>query len=207
MKRDAIEWLSVLTDLGVRPQTAAKFADAFAEFVDDEDVENAYFLGQVLYESGGLERMEENLNYRAERLVEVWPSRFPTLEIARQYERNPAKLAEKVYQGRMGNTEPGDGFKYRGRGPIHLTGRDNYTEMAAETGLPLVESPDLVAQPYAGIRVAVTWFRKYASAKIADGVDAVTYVVNGGYNGLQKRTDLTIQALERFTQENSNGSA
>lgn len=201
--RDSINWLALLVDLGVRPATAGRWADAFTEtLADDSDpVAVAHFLGQALHESSLLERVEENLRYSAERLTEVWPKRFPTIEAARPYAFNAPALAEKVYQGRMGNVEPGDGYKYRGRGPIQLTGRDNYAEMERLTGLPLVDSPDLVAQPAVGLRVSVLWFGNNASGKIPEGVEAVTRAVNGGVNGLAERAELTARALERLTQE------
>ena len=86
-----------------------------------------YFLAQLGHESNGLTHKEENLNYSAKRLTEIWPSRFPTLDSAKPFAFNPEKLANKVYGGRMGNTEPGDGYRYRGRGYIQLTGRETYT--------------------------------------------------------------------------------
>lgn len=90
----------------------------------------AHFLAQVGVESGGLARVEENLSYSAERLMTVWPSRFKTLAAAQAYARNPEALANKVYGGRMGSTQPGDGWRYRGRGLKQLTGRNNYKEYA-----------------------------------------------------------------------------
>src|SRR6185295_14923476 len=88
-----------------------------------------YFLAQLGHESNGLTNREENLNYSASRLMEIWPSRFPTLDVAQQYDHAPEKLANFVYGGRMGNNSNGDGFRYRGRGYIQLTGRETYREI------------------------------------------------------------------------------
>ena len=161
----------------------------------------AHFLGQVLHESLMLTRLEENLRYSARRLMEVWPLRFPTLEIAQQYAGNGPKLAEKVYTGRLGNTESGDGWKYRGRGLIMVTGRKNYTALAALTGLDLVNSPDLLAQRGPALRASLLWFQNNASRRIPDGVAAVTQAVNGGLTGLADRERLTALALTALTAE------
>ena len=96
-----------------------------------------HFLAQVLHESGGLLRLVENLNYTAERLVEVWPSRFPTLEAAEPFAHNAHALANQVYGGRMGNTDPEDGWRYLGRGLLQLTGRASYTKVGAALGIDL----------------------------------------------------------------------
>jgi putative chitinase len=104
----------------------------------------AHFLAQGSVETMGFTRFEENLNYTAERIHEVWPSRFPTVAAAAPYAHNPQALAEKVYGGRNGNSAPGDGWRYRGRGP-GLTGKANYA--AALTGHDLVANPDLAADP------------------------------------------------------------
>jgi putative chitinase len=199
--RDAIAWTAILVDLGVRPQTAGRWADAFAEvLVNSDDEAIAFFLGQILHESGMLEHVEENLRYSADRLVAVWPHRFPTVEAARPYSYNAPALAEKVYQGRLGNTEPGDGYKYRGRGPIQVTGRANYAALEEQTGLPLVANPDLLTQPRAGLMAAAVWFGHNAAQHIPDGVEAVTRAVNGGVNGLAQRKALTERALEKLTE-------
>lgn len=201
MDRDSITWLTILVDLGVRPQTAGRWADSFADILNgSDDVAIAHFLGQALHESGMLEHVEENLRYSAGRLMEVWPKRFPTLESAQPYAYNAPALAEKVYQGRMGNVSPGDGYKYRGRSPMMITGLDNYAALQEQTGLPLVESPDLLAQPRHGLFASVVWFGNNASGKIPDGVEAVTRAVNGGVIGLAQREALTARAIKRLTE-------
>src|SRR5690554_2663020 len=103
------------------PKAWARAFDDAIEFFDVRDV--AMLMAQVGHESADLTRLEENLNYSAKRLMQVWPSRFPNSRIADRYARDPEMLANEVYGGRMGNDKNGDGWRYRGRGPIQLTGR------------------------------------------------------------------------------------
>jgi putative chitinase len=148
-----------------------------------------YFLAQLGHESNGLTHREENLNYSATRLMEIWPSRFPTLAIAQKYDRDPEKLANFVYGGRMGNTSPGDGYKYRGRGYIQLTGRDTYREIGKIAGLDLEGNPELAAKPENAIRIACafwSWKKINPSCDVGD-FTAVTKKINGGTNGLDDR--------------------
>ncbi|MCU0728992.1 MAG: hypothetical protein MUF41_02655, partial [Sphingopyxis sp.] len=109
----------------------------------------AHFLAQTATETGGFRALSENLNYSATGLVATWPSRFPTRAAAEEYAMQPEKLANAVYANRLGNGPPesGDGWRYRGRGLIQLTGRDNYVARARETGLPLVTNPAMAADP------------------------------------------------------------
>lgn len=160
----------------------------------------AHFLAQVAHESSGLTRFEEGLSYSAERLVQVWPSRFPNIGAATPYARNGAKLAEKVYGGRMGNTQPGDGFKFRGRGLIQLTGRDNYTKAAAYSGLPLVDDPGLASDPANAALIALGFWKSAALNDEADRDDiaAITRAVNGGLNGLEDRKAWLAKAKAVF---------
>ena len=114
-------------------QWAVAFDDAI-EFFDVRRDDRAMLLAQVGHESQDLNTLEENLSYSARRLMQVWPSRFPNDRIASQYAHNPEALANNVYGGRMGNDKDGDGWLFRGRGPIQLTGRYNYTRFAARAG-------------------------------------------------------------------------
>jgi len=148
-----------------------------------------YFLAQLGHESNGLTVKEEALSYSAERLTKVWPSRFPTLEVARKYERNPEKLANFVYGGRMGNVNPGDGYRYRGRGYIQLTGRDAYREVGRIAGIDLENNPDLASEPEYAVRIACafwTW-KKLNPACDAGDFTGLTRRINGGINGLTDR--------------------
>lgn len=160
----------------------------------------AHFIAQVAHESGGLTRLEESLSYSAERLMVVWPSRFPTMAVAQQYARSPAALAEKVYGGRMGNIKPGDGYKFRGRGLIQLTGRDNYTMAAKYSGLPLVDHPEMAAEPANAARIAMGFWKSAGLNDEADRDDivSITKVINGGTHGLAERNAWLAKARRIF---------
>ena len=150
-----------------------------------------YFLAQLGHESSGLTHKEENLSYSASRLTEIWPSRFPTLEVAKKYERNPEKLANFVYGGRLGNVNPGDGYKFRGRGYIQLTGRETYREVGKIAGLDLESDPDLAAKPENAVKIACaywSWKKLNATCDVGD-FTALTKKINGGTNGLSDRMD------------------
>jgi putative chitinase len=148
-----------------------------------------YFLAQLGHESNGLTSREENLNYSASRLMEIWPNRFPSMDVAKPYERNPEKLANFVYGGRMGNVNPGDGYRYRGRGYIQLTGRETYREIGRIAGLDLESNPDAAAKPENAIKIACafwTWKNINPACDVSD-FTAVTKKINGGTNGLNDR--------------------
>jgi len=101
-----------------------------------------HFFSQTLHETQGYTKSIENLSYSAERLVVVWPNRFPTIEAALPYARNPRALANKVYGGRLGNTNAEDGWVFRGRGLLQITGRSNYQRASDLLGMNFVQRPD-----------------------------------------------------------------
>ena len=148
-----------------------------------------HWLAQLHHESAGFKVVRENLNYSALRLCQVWPSRFPNAEAAASCARNPEALAEKVYGGRMGNDQPGDGAKYAGKGFIQLTGKANYAKYAKITGLDLVDQPELAAQPAHAARIAAAYWQAQGLNELADKDDltAITKRINGGLNGLVDR--------------------
>jgi len=196
MKRIAPEWYAILVGCQVKPAVATAWAGVFADVVKagtfskgDDELDD--FLGQVIHESAGLTRFVEGLNYSAERLCEVWPGRFPTLAAARAYAHNPEALANRVYAGRMGNTAPGDGWKYRGRGPIQLTGRDNYIIVGDLVGQDLVVMPELMEQPHYALEATIAWWEDRLPDSIIGDPEKVTRRVNGGLIGLADRTHLT----------------
>ena len=152
----------------------------------------AHLLGQASHESGGFKLVRENLNYSAETMVRVWPSRFKTLADAEPFARNPKALADKVYSGRMGNGE-GEGHVYIGRGFLQLTGKDNYKSFAADMRVPeIMQDPSLVETKYA-FETALWFFQKNGLFDIADKgvsddvIKQITKRVNGGYVGLDHR--------------------
>jgi putative chitinase len=154
----------------------------------------AHFLAQCGHESGGFRLTKENLNYSAKGLMSIFKKYFPTEALAKQYERKPEKIANKVYGGRMGNgpEASGDGAKYCGRGYIQLTGKDNYAAFAKSIGEDTVANPQLVAEKYP-LASAAWFFYKNGLHKIADEgpsdavVTKVTKRVNGGTIGLPDR--------------------
>lgn len=153
----------------------------------------AMFLTQITYESNHLAFVEENLNYSAERLVQVWPSRFPTIEAAEPYAHNPAKLANRVYNGRMGNVEgSGDGWNFRGRGLIQLTGRDNYSKMNNYLGVGLLNNPDLASTPKIATAIAIKFWSVISGNAFADinDIHGCTRALNGGLTGIDERIEL-----------------
>lgn len=167
----------------------------------DTPAREAAFVGQVAHESAGLTKLEEGLSYSAERLVAVWPHRFPDAEVAASYARNPRALANKVYAERMGNGDEasGDGYKYRGRGPIQLTGKDSYREYGNALGADLVSDPDgLIRVPRLGCAAACRFFLMKGCNELADAGDitAITRRVNGGVEGLDDRIHLTAAAVK-----------
>lgn len=188
-----MDWLTILITCGVKPATAARWAEVF-ETADLPQRGLSDFLGQVLHESGHLERLVENLNYSAERLCVVWPSRFPNIAAAAPFARNPQALANKVYGGRMGNTEPDDGWRYRGRGLLQVTGLTNYARVQEDTGLPVVANPDMLAQPGPALQASVAWWRRNMPDNLLGNVEAVSKRVNGGTAGLGERRQLTLLA-------------
>jgi len=150
------------------------------------------FLAQLGHESAGLTRTVEDLTYtRAENLMAVWPKRFPTADAARPFVRNPAALAEKVYGGRadLGNSEPGDGARYIGRGYLQITGRANYREMGERLGLDLEAHPDRAAEPDVAVRIACAFWTARRLNEPCDAGDfpAVSRRINGGAVGYDDR--------------------
>ncbi|SNB61372.1 putative chitinase [Arboricoccus pini] len=147
-----------------------------------------YFLATIGHETQGLTRFEENLNYRASRLLQVWPARFRSLEVAAKFEGAPVKLANLVYAARMGNGDEasGDGYRYRGRGYIQLTGRSSYLAIGKEVGLDLVGQPDLVAAPEHALDIATAYWRSQGLLAISS-FEGVCRRINGGAIGLDDR--------------------
>jgi putative chitinase len=149
------------------------------------------FLAQVAHESGEFNAVKENLNYSAQGLVSIFKKYFPTLESAQLYERNAEAIANRVYSNRMGNGDEasGDGFKYRGRGLIQLTGHDNYAAFAADMSMTIDEAIDYL-ETYEGAAMSAAWFWwKNNLNELADQEDMKTLTkrINGGTIGLEDR--------------------
>jgi putative chitinase len=166
------------------PETAEKFKI-------DTPLKLAHFLSQCGHESGGFKVTQENLNYSAKGLRGIFAKYFPTDQLAEQYQRKPEAIASRVYGGRMGNglESTKEGFRFRGRGYIQLTGKDNYVAFGKAINEDLVSNPDLVSTKYA--LLSASWFFQRCLPKCKDATDAsvtaVTKCVNGGTIGLTDR--------------------
>ena len=151
----------------------------------------AAFLAQCGHESGGFVFVTENLNYSASGLMRVFPKYFPTQELAKQYERNPKKIASRVYANRMGNGDEAsaEGFAYRGRGILQLTGKDNYFWFGASLDLTPEQASEYL-ETFEGAAQSACWFWETNKLnKFVDGNDfkGLTRAINGGYIGLADR--------------------
>ena len=178
-----------LGKLGLDPKWLDPLNETFEKYEINTPKRQACFIGQCMHESGGFKFVHENLNYSAKALMATWPSRFPNIEVASEYERKPEKIADKVYGGRMGNTEDGDGRKYIGRGLIQLTGKDNYKAASDALGEDLVANPQLVEEPrFAALTAGWFWNKKGLNA-LADTMDIETMTkrINGGTLGIDDR--------------------
>jgi putative chitinase len=186
-----------LDALGIDHKWLAPLEETFAKYDISTPVRQAAFIGQCAHESGNFKTLQENLNYSAEGLMKTWPSRFPNKAIADQYARQPAKIAGKVYNGRLGNTSEEEAAKYLGRGLIQLTGKENYDHCGLGIGVDLLSNPALLLEPrYAALSAGWFWNKKGLNA-LADAGDAVTITkrINGGALGLDDRLAKTDKAL------------
>lgn len=195
-KADPDTWLDLINDILPR-------------YGIDSPRRIAAFLGNVAHESANMTILEENLNYSAAALRRVWPSRFPTDAIANQYARNPRKIANKTYGGRMGNglEHTDDGWKYRGRGLIQLTGKANYRTCSIDLfqDETLVDNPDMLLQPEYALHSACWFWDRNNMNVVADheDLDRVTRVINGGLNGHNERVENYHRIFE-ILQENGD---
>ena len=177
---------------------------AIAECGIDTAARACAFLAQVGHESAQLNRIEENLNYSAQALRKVFPKYFRTPQEASSYAHHPERIANRVYANRMGNgsEESGDGWKYRGRGLIQITGRDNYVSMSALMGKDLTVWPDALLMPLDACRSAALWWKTNGLNSLADKLvsderktfETITKRVNGGLNGLEDRWAIYLRA-------------
>jgi putative chitinase len=179
--------------------------DALAEALPQYDINTvervAAFIAQCAHESGGFSVLEENLNYKAATLSKLWPQRFPP-GVAEQYAGKPQMIANKTYGGRMGNgpEESGEGYKFRGRGILQLTGKDNY-KACSQTLFQdntLLDDPDLLLDPYYAIHSACWFWNKNKLNQFADAGDITTLTkrINGGTIGLEDRIHHYNHAVE-----------
>jgi len=183
-----------------------KFVDPINKVIEDFDINTperlSMFLAQVGHESGGLKTLHENLNYKEERLAQIFPKYFKGVDTS-EYAHNPERIANLVYANRMGNgdVESGDGYRFRGRGAIQLTGRSNYTACGADLEVDLEENPDWLETPEGAIMSAAWFWDQHDLNDWADKGDVlmVTKKINGGTIGLEDRKELYGEALKVFS--------
>lgn len=151
----------------------------------------AAFMGQTYVESAGYSVVHENLNYQAASLMRVWPSRFPTIEIANQYAHKPEMIANRAYADRMGNgpESSGDGWKFCGRGLIQVTGHDNYQSFADSVEMDIADVPAYLTTFEGAVQSACWFFEANNLNQFSDAWDIKTLSIriNGGTNGLDER--------------------
>jgi putative chitinase len=189
---------NALQALDIDPKWENPLRATFDKYDINTPRRQSAFLGQCAHESGNFKTLQENLNYSAEGLMKTWPSRFPTKEVADQYARQPAKIAGKVYNGRLGNISEEEASKYLGRGLIQLTGKENYERCGLAIGADLLSNPDLLLDPrYAALSAGWFWNKKELN-ELADAQEhgMITKRINGGLIGLDDRIAKTTKALE-----------
>jgi predicted chitinase len=194
-----MNWTTILAALGVHPATAARWAPVFLQLCTPDRfslgrAEMDEFLGQVIHESARLQRLVEDLSYSASRLMAVWPSRFKTSSDAAMYAHNPEALANRVYGDRLGNCRPGDGWRFRGRGLIQVTGRANYAALGKVMGLPLEDQPELLERPDIALLASIVWWERHVpDAFLCDPIKT-RKAVNGGTLGADETAALARRA-------------
>lgn len=181
----------------------AQWFDALNEILPDYEIDTvkrvAAFVAQCAHESAEFTALQENLNYRAESLTKIWPKRFPAA-IAAQYARRPEAIANRAYADRMGNgpESSGDGWRYRGRGLIQLTGRANYQQFADSIGAKIEQIPEYL-ETFQGAVQSACWFWESNNLNVladAGDIRMLTKRINGGFIGLDDRIKHYHHALE-----------
>lgn len=149
------------------------------------------FLAQCAHESGNFKFTSENLNYSSSALLKVFPKYFKDETIAKEYERKPEKIASRVYANRMGNGDEGskEGYKFRGRGYIQLTGKNNYLDFAKSIGKSLDEAVEYCSSDEGALESALYFWKREKLNELCDKDDikSMTKRINGGFNGLEDR--------------------
>lgn len=188
------------------PELADKWVNAINETCEEFAIDTPYriagFVSNVAHESAGFKFVKENLNYSAASLMRVWPSRFPTLEIAQRYAMQPEKIANRAYADRMGNGNEasGDGAKFLGRGLIQLTGKNNYVAYSLACNNEALQHPEIVEQPkYAAESAGWFWnVNRLNTLADAQDITGMCRRINGGLNGLDDRQMKYAQIMSYF---------
>lgn len=178
-----------------------KYKSIFAKYGLITPLRISHFMAQIEHESN-LKPVQENLNYSAQGLLNTFGKYFISKETAKSYERKPERIANRVYANRMGNGAEvsGDGWRYRGRGFIQLTGKSNYESLSNDTGIDFVSNPDLLLEEVDAMVSALWFWNKNDLNKFADKDDivSVTKRINGGANGLDHRKQLLAKYKKQF---------
>ena len=184
--------------LGIGSEWSEPLTTTFVKFGMVSPKEQAAFIGQCSHESGHFKLLVENLAYWAETLMKLWPKRFPTMEEANKYARQPEKIANHIYANRMGNRDEasGDGFRFRGRGLVQLTGHDSYWHCGQALGQDFVMNPDLVATPMFAALSAGWFWSTHGCGKLIDSPEQLCKRINGGLIGLEDRKSQTEKTLQ-----------
>lgn len=189
-----------LAKLHIGEQWVEPLNETFARFDISTPIRQASFIGQAGHESGNFTKLQEGLSYSAERLMVIWPKRFPTLEIAQKYARNEKALANNVYANRMGNRDEasGDGFRFSGKGLFQLTGHANFYHAGKALGEDFVMHPELVKTPRFAALTAGWFWNTHKLNQYADIRDftMMTKKINGGTIGLNDRIKHINHAFE-----------
>lgn len=174
--------------------------DVLPDYSINTSIRIAQFIAQTGHESAHYNTLKENLNYSAEALRKVFKKYFPNDEFAQQYHRQPEKIANRVYSNRMGNGNEasGDGWLYRGRGVIQITGKNNYRmcSMYLFGDERLLQDPGMLQEPEYAIRSACWYWLANDINKVAEDTRTVTRIINGGYHGINDREQLYATALK-----------
>ena len=190
--------------LQITPKAPSAWINALIAEMESQEINTplrqSAFIAQIAHESSELTHLEENLNYSAERLMVIFPKKFPTLEFAQQYNRQPEKIANYIYANRMNNGDEssGDGWKYRGRGAIQITGKYNYQKYSTLSGKPLIDQPELLLDPIVGSQVVCLFWTQNGLNSLADveDMETITRRINGGLIGISERMKYYEKAKE-----------
>ena len=185
--------------LGIGSEWSEPLTTTFTTFGINDVNKQAAFIGQCSHECKHFKTLEEDLNYRTETLQRLFGHKFKPEEIA-LYAHNPQKIANRIYSNKMGNRDEasGDGYRFRGRGCIQLTGHDNYWHFGQSIKQDMVAHPELVATPMYAALSAGWFFKTHGCNEIAEtqNWEKLTKVINGGLFGLEERVKLTNRAME-----------
>jgi putative chitinase len=202
----------LITPALLRTVTTEALADRWAEslnetcerFAIDTPFRIAGFISNTAHESAGFKAVTEGLNYTVAGLMRTWPQRFPTVEVAQRYAMQPEKIANRAYCDRMGNGNEasGDGWKFRGRGLIQLTGKNNYVAYSLACDNEALQKPEIVEQPkYAAESAGWFWdVNRLNTLADAQDVGGMCRRINGGYNGLDDRQMKYSKIMDYFNQ-------